>query len=145
VVNARQTFGRNHRGHALADGIPFAQFGASAALKDDVIAVGATTAAGLSGQSGAVSLFAKKGGGCSQTATLFANDGGDVDNFGFSVALGRGAVLVGSTSHTPVNTGVFAAGAAYVLQQTDTGWAQTADLGASDGIHPETTASVCSL
>jgi hypothetical protein len=117
-----------------SDATSFGQFGSSVSIDGNLIAVGAITQPGLTGQSGAAYVFASQGGAWSQTTKLVANDGQDFDNFGFSISSSGQTVFVGSSSHTPLTTGVLQAGSAYVFQGDDGWWRQTAELAASDGI-----------
>jgi hypothetical protein len=89
--------------------------------RGNLIAVGAITQPGLTGQSGAAYVFASQGGAWNQTTKLVANDGQTFDNFGFSISNSGRTVFVGSSGHTPVTTGVLQAGSAYVFQGHD-GW-----------------------
>lgn len=99
-------------------------FGHSIAITDNVIAVGANYDDDNGDASGSVYLFDTTTG--TQIAKLVASDGGEGDEFGWSVALANGIVAVGSPQQ--FNAG---AGAAYLFD-VSTG-AQIAKLLASDG------------
>ncbi|HTZ97783.1 MAG TPA: IPT/TIG domain-containing protein [Terriglobales bacterium] len=70
-----------------------------------------------------------------QVAEVSASDGGNSDEFGWSVAAGNNVVVVGAPFHT-VGSNV-EQGAAYVFVEAGSGWAnmtETAELTASDGV-----------
>jgi hypothetical protein len=70
-----------------------------------------------------------------QVAEVAASDGGNSDEFGWSVAAGNNVVVVGAPFHT-VGSNV-EQGAAYVFVEAGSGWAnmtETAELTASDGV-----------
>ena len=70
-----------------------------------------------------------------QVAEVAASDGGNSDEFGWSVAAGTNVVVVGAPFHT-VGSNV-EQGAAYVFVEAGSGWAnmtETAELTASDGV-----------
>lgn len=103
-------------------------------LRNNVLAVGAITAAGATVQSGAAYVFANDGGAWTERATPAADDGQDFDNFGVSISVSGNAVLVGTNGHTPPGAGVFAAGAAFVYRRDDDQWHEVGELFGSDGI-----------
>jgi trimeric autotransporter adhesin len=67
-----------------------------------------------------------------QQAELTASDGGEYDDFGYSVAVNGNTAVVGATCHPyqPPNCGP---GAAYVFVQNAGAWSEQAELAASDG------------
>jgi hypothetical protein len=107
-------------------------FGQAVAVSGSTIAVGALYhKIGSNAQQGAVYVFSNTGGGWVQTAELTASDGAANDEFGFSVSVSGGTIAVGARSHkVGSNT---QQGAVYVFSNTGGGWAQTAELTASDG------------
>jgi hypothetical protein len=119
---------------AADDATPFAQFGSSVSLRNNLLAVGAITAPGATAQSGAAYVFSSEGDVWTQQAKLSADDGADFDNFGVSIAVSGQTVIVGATGHTPPTSGAPFTGAAYVFRQQDGLWLSVAELAASDGI-----------
>ena len=112
-------------------------FGESVAISGGVVVVGAPDAApGGTDAAGAAYVFVKPVGGwgnMTQKAKLTASDMAEDDNFGFSVAVSGGVVVVGAPSNSPGGTND--AGAAYVFVKPVGGWGdmiQTAKLTASD-------------
>jgi hypothetical protein len=119
---------------AAGDATPFAQFGSSVSLRNNLLAVGAITAPGATAQSGAAYVFSGGDSVWTQQAKLSADDGADSDNFGVSIAVSGQTVIVGATGHTPLTNGALSAGAVYVFRQQDGLWLPVAELAASDGI-----------
>ncbi len=106
------------------------EFGISAAIDGDVIAIGAT---GRDSDKGSIYLFVEPGDGWTgtvdETKELAASGGADNDRFGSSVALDDINVVVGAHR----NEG--SRGSAYVFTKPDTGWAyadEAAQLTAAD-------------
>jgi hypothetical protein len=114
------------------DGMPGEEFGYDAAIEPNLLAVTAWNAFvdGHTAQ-GAVYLFDDEDAGWVQTQKLTADDGGNFDNFGQSVALDTDHVIVGANGATIDGRG--AQGAAYVFVPGGSGWAQSAKLVAEDG------------
>ena len=124
----------------LAASVPVTgdKFGIPVAIDGNTIAVGAP---GSNSNAGAVYVFTEADGMWSQAATLTAADGAANDEFGISVAVDGGSVVVGASGSNS-NTGVV-----YVFTKPDTndGWKDwddpnevdktefTAKLTASDG------------
>ncbi|HTW02454.1 MAG TPA: putative Ig domain-containing protein [Streptosporangiaceae bacterium] len=102
-------------------------FGHSLAIDGDTVVVGApVTSAGGAGQSGAAYVFAESGGSWTQQAELTATDAADGDQFGTSVAVSGGTVVVGAAGN---DSGT---GAAYVFTGSGTSWSQQAELAPAD-------------
>ena len=121
-----------------SDGAEFDSFGTSVATSGDTIVVGAPSATvGSNPDQGAAYVFVKPRSGwadATQTAKLTASDGAASDNFGSSVAISGGTIVVGAPDATV--GGNLDQGAAYVFVKPRLGWAdgtQTAKLTASGG------------
>jgi large repetitive protein len=124
-----------------SDGATGPWFGQAVAISGNTVVVGATgTAAnGYSNTgTGAAYVFTEPASGwanMSQTATLTASDGVASDNFGCSVAIDGGTLVVGAQeAKIGANSGQ---GAAYVFTVPGGGWTsstETAKLTASDGV-----------
>ncbi|MGH8274478.1 MAG: hypothetical protein ACRES9_09560 [Gammaproteobacteria bacterium] len=104
-------------------------FGNSVALAGSTALVGANgaTVNGNPAQ-GAVYVFTNSGGTWTQTQRFSASDGGQGEQFGFSVALAGSTALI-----TEPNGGAFG-GVAYIFTDSGGTWSQTAELAASDGV-----------
>jgi uncharacterized repeat protein (TIGR02543 family) len=128
-------------------------FGVSVAVSGDTVVVGAyledSNATGVngnqvnnaSGDSGAAYVFVRSGAAWSQQAYLKASNTGDIDHFGYSVAVSGDTVVVGAYLEDGNATGVNgnqandlaqASGAAYVFVRSGTTWSQRAYLKASN-------------
>jgi carbonic anhydrase/acetyltransferase-like protein (isoleucine patch superfamily) len=128
-------------------------FGASVALSDNTLAVGATTessdATGVNGDQssnavyggGAVYVFTRSGGAWSQQAYLKASNTDANDFFGVSVALSGDTLAVGAIGEDSDATGVNGdqssnaagySGAVYVFTRSGGVWSQQAYLKASN-------------
>jgi hypothetical protein len=128
-------------------------FGFSVAVDGNFIAIGApgedSNATGIngnqinniSGESGAVYVFARSGATWVQHAYIKASNTGDFDRFGASVAIEGDTLVVGANSEQSSATGVngnqnnnsvFGAGAAYVFVRSGSTWTQQAYLKASN-------------
>jgi hypothetical protein len=127
-------------------------FGISVSVSGDTIVVGAhqedSSATGVNGDqnnndapnSGAAYVFVRSGTAWTQQAYLKASNTETNDNFGISVSISGGTIVVGATNEasgaTEVNgnqndNGSFNAGAAYVFVRAGTTWSQQAYLKAS--------------
>jgi len=116
-----------------SDGAPDDWFGNSVAVDGSTVVVGAPHHAGGSNAShGAAYVFVQSATTWGQEAELTSSGGATGDNFGRSVAVSGGVVVVGSPGpkFTPSST---YAGAAYVFVQSGTSWSQQVELTASDG------------
>ncbi len=133
---------------AASDGAAGDQFASSAAIDGDTIVVGAFSATvGTNFGQGAAYVFVEPSTGwadMTQTAKLTASDGMSNDQFGSSVSVSGGVVVVGapyagiSNANCSTTGNVcFNQGAAYVYVEPSSGWAdttETAKLTASDGV-----------
>ncbi|MEM6366937.1 MAG: integrin [Myxococcota bacterium] len=129
------------------------QFGATLALDDDTLAVGAadedSAASGVDGDqanddarlSGAVYVFLRTGTSWRQEAYLKASNTDPGDSFGSDVALDGDALAVAATGENSAATGVngdqtsngaFFSGAVYVFRRLGATWQQEAYLKASN-------------
>ncbi len=121
-------------------------FGNSVAVDDDSIAVGAYQKDDNSiTNSGLAYVFVKPGVAAwattTETVQLRASDQAANDNFGRSVAIDTGTIVVGASGDRIGGTDV-STGSAYVFTEPNTGWAnsggaETAKLTASDGAHTD--------
>ena len=112
------------------DGVASDNFGGSVAISGSTIVVGASShpkpANNVGAGPGAAYVFTQTGTTWTQQAELTASDGAAGDDFGFSVAVSGGSVVVGALYHGDQ-------GAAYVFTQGGGPWTQQAELTASDG------------
>jgi hypothetical protein len=103
-------------------------FGSSVAISGDTIVIGDPNqlVAGNPFQ-GAAYVYGPTGSGpWSEVATLTASDGLADDKFGTSVAISGSTIIAGAPDRNSDQ------GAAYIFDDTDVGWAQTAELTPSD-------------
>ena len=128
-------------------------FGSSTGVDDDTVVVGAyredSNAVGVNGnqsdnswtETGAAYVFTRSGSAWSQQAYLKASNTGNLDFFGYSVAVSADAVVVGAALEDSNATGVggnqtnnsaTSSGAAYLFTRTGTTWSQEAYLKASN-------------
>jgi len=119
------TFGTQLAELKGADSVRLEYFGTSVAISGDTAIVGAAAENEFSGRA---YVFAKTQTGWKRTAELKGSDSVTNDEFGNSVAISRGIVIVGAWGH------VNGAGRAYVFTKTGNGWRQVAELKASDGV-----------
>jgi len=98
-------------------------FGSSVAISGSVIVVGAP---GHARSAGRVYVFTRAGGGWRQSAELAGSDTAAGDNFGTSVAISGGIIVVGAPGHAA------SAGRVYVFTRAGGGWRQSAELAGSD-------------
>jgi len=106
-----------------ADTVSFDQFGSSVAISGTTIVVGA---ADSYSQSGRAYVFTLSAGGWKQTAELKGSDTTAYDEFGSSVAVSGGTIVVGAGLHD------LRTGSAYVFTLSAGGWKETAELKGSD-------------
>jgi len=112
---------------ALGDG-----FGRSVAVSGSTVVVGAPNhKVGSNTFQGAAYVFAQNGQTWTQQAELIASDGAAIDEFGLSVGVSGGTVIVGAPFHTVGSN--FEQGAAYVFVESGGTWTQQAEVTASDG------------
>ena len=106
-------------------------FGASVALNDELVVVGALSADGQSPDAGAVYVFEQAPAGeWEETAKLEALDGFTYDGFGGDVDVWSNRVIVGA--HNDDDDGE-SSGSAYVYERFGPQWIQTAKFTAPDG------------
>ena len=106
----------------------FDHFGDSAAIDDDVVAVGATSDDDAANSAGAVYIYERDGGGANQwgqVAKLTASDGGANQSFGFAIDISGDRMVVGALFETNVAENF---GAAYVFEKERGQWVQKAKL-----------------
>ena len=109
-----------------SDGAAFDRFGASVAISEDTIVVGAPDDDGTFSNSGSAYVFVRTGTTWTQQQKLTASDGTADDEFGNAVAVAGDTVVVGAHfADLPSNS---AAGSAYRYQRTGTVWTQTQKL-----------------
>lgn len=109
-------------------------FGASVALSEDHLVVGATSESLTPGGigEGAVYVFGRSGAGWVRKQKLAVEDRANNDRFGVSTGVSGNKLVVGTlySDDSPRTT----AGAAYVFSYNGTSWTQQAQLGPSDGV-----------
>jgi hypothetical protein len=106
-----------------------AHLGNAVALEGDRIVAGSWARDVLAASSGAAHVFEWDGAAWSETAMLYASDGGISDWLGWSVAL-RGRVVIAGAYLA--DTQVAGSGAAYVFVKSDSGWVEHEKIAASD-------------
>jgi nucleoside-specific outer membrane channel protein Tsx len=111
-----------------SDGAASDLFGSSVAVSGGTAVIGAYAhQVGTNSAQGAAYVFVQTGTSWSPQAELTASDGLTGDEFGRSVAVSGGTVLIGADGSNLFE------GAAYVFVQSGTSWSQQAELTASDG------------
>ncbi len=117
-----------------SDGAANDDFGSTVAILGTTALVGEVLAT-VNGNSfaGAAYVFSESNGSWTQTAKLTANDGNAYDEFGWSLSLSGASALVGAVC-APSNGTVCGPGKAYVFEESNGSWSQTAELTPSDGI-----------
>jgi len=118
---------------AADDGGQYDDFGYSVSITDD----GTTVVIGPLGDNSAY-IFEESDGAWSQQSKLTADDGDSSDEFGASVAIsddGTTAIIGADGDEDPngENENGNAAGSAYVFEDSDGSWSQTAKLAADEG------------
>ncbi len=114
-----------------SDGALNDHFGGAVALSDDMLVVGAVfNAVGANARQGSAYVFARVGAAWVPAQKLTASDGAAEDNFGSSVALRDGVLVIGAQKDTIGMSGQ--QGSAYVFT-FEGGWRQRQKLTASDG------------
>lgn len=107
------------------------RFGYSLSLSGDTLAIGAqfkAAAGGIPQGAGAVYIFEWNGTSWDQKALLSADNAGDSDLFGTSVAVDGNTLVVGATRERGPDDALFAAGAAYLFGRNGSTWHQLATL-----------------
>jgi hypothetical protein len=114
------------------DGQSGDQFGGSVSLNGGTAVIGASNHTGGAGNGqGAAYVFVQSGTTWIEQAELTAGDAAANNQFGGSVSVSGGTVVIGAAGHTVgSNT---SQGAAYVFVQSGTTWSQQQELTASDG------------
>ena len=114
---------------SAADAAPGDGFGYSVAVSADTIVVGTPLDDDAGGDSGSAYVFTRTGTTWTQQAKLTSADAATADNFGLSVGLDEGTVVVGAPSDDDAGS---QSGSAYVFTRTGTTWSQEAKLTSSD-------------
>ena len=126
---------------SATDGSSGDYLGTSIAIDGDTVVVGAGYASsGCCSRPGAAYLFERPASGwnvngTSEVAKLIASDGGNVEQFGSSVAIEGHTVVVGAPAAGVVGNAF--QGATYLFHEPATGWAdspETSKLTAADGV-----------
>jgi hypothetical protein len=104
-------------------------FGNSVAISGDLAVIGAFLDPDAASLVGSAYVFSRTGGIWSQQAKLTASDAAANDNFGISVAISEGTVVVGANGD---DDGGDSSGSAYVFTRNGAIWNQQAKLTASD-------------
>jgi len=116
-----------------SDAAAYDHFGASVALKGDVLVVGARHDDHAGGENaGSVYVYVRSGSAWTEQARLTAEDAAADDCFGWSVALDGDTALVGA--YRDDHAGGADAGSAYVFGRSTEGWTQQARLMAADAM-----------
>ncbi len=105
-----------------SDPSAFALFGADVAIDDGAILVGAPRAHGAVPYSGAAYLYTPDGAGGWSETKVTVPTGANGDEFGASVAMDGGRLLVGAPGTAAVD---WRSGTAYLLESGGAGWAGT--------------------
>lgn len=111
------------------DGAPGDAFGIRVALSEDVAVIGASGDDDNGNVSGSAYVF-RDNGSWRPEAKLLADDGEDLDGFGFSLSVSGDAVLIGAPRDCDNGD---EAGSAYVFRYDGSSWFQEAKLLADDG------------
>jgi hypothetical protein len=114
-----------------SDGGSGDHFGYSVALDDDVAVVGAYGDDDRGGEAGAAYVYHRDGEDWFEEAKLTASDGGAGDQFGYSVAVDDGVIVIGAYGDDDNGN---SAGAAYVFRYNGGTWVEEAKLTALDGV-----------
>ena len=103
-------------------------FGNAVAIDGDTVLIGARGDDDAGSRSGSAYVFERAATGWVQTQKLAPNPAAANDAFGEAVALRGDRALIGAS-----RSGASATGSAFVFERTALGWAQAAELTASDG------------
>jgi PKD repeat protein len=112
------------------DGEANESFGFSVSISDDYTVVGAVGDDDNGISSGSAYIFERNGSSWSQVAKLTAADGAAGEQFGWSVSISGGYVIVGAP--TDRDSGINS-GSAYIFEGSGSSWSQAAKLTAGDG------------
>ena len=113
-----------------SDGVLKDFFGSGVSISGDTVVVGSFFSDAPAEHSGSAYVYQRTGDTWTEEAKLVAADGAEGDLFGISVAISGDALVVGARDHDVAASN---SGAAYVFRFDGTGWAQEAELAASDG------------
>ena len=112
------------------DGVARDFFGISVSVDSNVAIVGSYRSDDSGSDSGSAYVFERTASGWVEASKLIADDGASGDRFGFSVSITDGLALVGSYLQDGVARDT---GAAYIFENTASGWVQHSKLIAVDG------------
>jgi hypothetical protein len=115
---------------SATDGAAGDNFGASVAISDDTLIVGALAGEANGQHSGSAFIFVRTGTTWTQQAKLLAADGQEGDAFGVCAAISHDTAIVGAWADDDLGS---MSGSAYVFVRTGTTWTQQAKLLAADG------------
>ncbi len=115
---------------AASDGHPGDRFGEAVAIDDGLAVVGASGLGTYGEDAGTAYVFEKSDLEWTEVARLVPSDLAAGDEFGESVALSDGRIVVGADRHGEKGKN---SGAAYVFERLESGWTQVAKLTATDG------------
>jgi hypothetical protein len=114
-----------------SDGATFDEFGSSVAIWEDLLVVGAPGDSDYGSASGSAYLFRFTGTNWIEVAKFHASDAASSDEFGSSVSISEGVIVVGSYDDN--NENGIDAGSAYVFRNQGLAWIEEAKLIASEG------------
>ena len=121
-----------HNKLTASDGATLDKFGHSVAISGDYAVVGAVGGDDNGSDSGSAYVFRRQiGPGWTEQVKLLPDDGAMGDNFGASVAISGGQVLVGANFHDHNGND---SGSAFLFKRTGTEWDQIANLNAFNGL-----------
>ena len=114
-----------------SDGAPDDQFGESASIHSNLITIGAHLTSDKGSNSGAAYIFEYENNDWVETKKILASDGESGNEFGKSVAVANGKVVVGSILDSDNGS---ASGSAYLFEKNDSGeWQEVEKLLPNDG------------
>ena len=108
----------------------FDYFGASVSISGDTLVVGSIHDDANGYQSGAAYIYSRNGTEWSLDQKIMASDGGEEDEFGYSVAIDGDVVVVGARSEDEKGNN---SGAAYIFLRTNGVWSEQQKISAADG------------
>lgn len=108
-----------------------AKFGNAVAVDGDTALVAAHEADHSGAEDAGIAYVFERAGGWSQQAELVAEEPGEFDGFGVSVALDGDTALIGAAGYDDGDA--TNRGAAYVFERSGGGWSETERLAAADG------------
>ena len=117
-------------------------FGASVALHDDVVLVGAYGNDDDGSRSGAAYVFRYDGATWNEETTLTASDAAALDEFGRRVAIDTNTAVIGAPGDDDAGS---ASGSAYVFDFDGSSWTEQGKLTASDGAAGDSFGSALSI